>query len=59
MELYNSRGVHWVDPTGKPESDLAEKYRLQAETLEIAGFHRLPPPRFEIWRNRTTAKHRG
>lgn len=40
-ELSNSRGVHWIDPTGKPERELAEKYRGQAETLEIAGYHRL------------------
>jgi hypothetical protein len=40
-ELYNSRGVHWVDPTGKPEKELANKYRTQAEAVENAGYHRL------------------
>jgi len=40
-ELFNSRGVHWVDPTGKPERELAKKYRKQAEEIEAAGFHRL------------------
>jgi len=40
-ELYNSRGVHWVDPTGKPEKELADKYRAQAEAVENAGYHRL------------------
>jgi hypothetical protein len=40
-ELYNSRGVHYVDPTGKPERDLAEKYRAQAEAVEHAGYQRL------------------
>lgn len=39
--IYNSRGVHWVDPTGKPEKDLAEKYRRKAEDVEGAGFQRL------------------
>jgi hypothetical protein len=39
-ELYNSRGVHYVDPTGKPEKDLADKYRVQAEAVEDAGYHR-------------------
>lgn len=39
-ELYNSRGVHYVDPTGKPERDLAEKYRAQAEAVEDVGYHR-------------------
>jgi len=37
---YNSRGVHWVDPTGKPEKELAEQYRRKAEDVENAGFHR-------------------
>lgn len=39
--LYNSRGVHMVDPSGKPEMDLAEKYEKKAEDAENAGFHRL------------------
>lgn len=29
-EVINSRGVHWVDPTGAPEKALSEKYRKQA-----------------------------
>ncbi len=37
---YNSRGVHWVDPTGKPERELAEQFRDKAEEIENAGFHR-------------------
>lgn len=40
-ELYNSRGGHWVDPTGKPERELAARYRTQAEAVENAGYHRL------------------
>jgi hypothetical protein len=40
-ELYNSRGAHWVDPTGAPERELASKYRAQAEAVENAGYHRL------------------
>ncbi len=40
-ELYNSRGAHWVDPTGAPERELATKYRAQAEAVEHAGYHRL------------------
>lgn len=39
--LYNSLGVHWVDPTGKPERELAEEYRRKAEEVENAGFQRL------------------
>lgn len=40
-ELFNSRGVHWIDPSGKPERELATKYRRQAEEVETAGYHRL------------------
>lgn len=40
-ELYNSRGAHWVDPSGAPERELATKYRAQAEAIENAGYHRL------------------
>src|SRR6185369_14994985 len=39
--LLNSRGAHYVDPTGAPERELAGKYRNQAEDVESAGFHRL------------------
>jgi hypothetical protein len=38
--IHNSRGVYFVDPTGKPEKDLAEKYRGKAEDVENAGFQR-------------------
>ena len=37
---YNSRGVHWVDPTGKSENELAEQFRSKAEKIENEGFHR-------------------
>lgn len=37
---YNSRGVHWVDPTGKPEKELAEQFRFKAEEAENEGFQR-------------------
>jgi len=37
---YNSRGVHWVDPTGKPEKEMAEQFRRKAEDVENAGFQR-------------------
>jgi len=40
MGLYNSRGVHWIDPTGKPERELAEQFRSKAEDVENAGFQR-------------------
>ena len=37
---YNARGFHWVDPTGKPERELAEQFRSKAEEIENAGFQR-------------------
>ena len=40
MGIWNSRGFHDVDPTGKPEKELAAKYRQQAEDVENAGFQR-------------------
>jgi hypothetical protein len=39
--IFNSRGVHWVDPSGKPELGLSTKYKKQAEDAENAGYHRL------------------
>lgn len=41
IELYNSRGVHWVDPSGSQEEELAALQRRRAEELAAAGFHRL------------------
>lgn len=37
---YNSRGVHSVDPTGKPERELAEKFRSRAEDVDKLGCQR-------------------
>ena len=39
-EVYNSRGAHWVDPTGKPERELATHWREKAEAVENASFGR-------------------
>jgi hypothetical protein len=41
IEIFNSRGVHFVDPEGKPERDLANHYRNRAEEVEMRGYHRL------------------
>lgn len=38
--LYNLRGVHSVDPTGKPEKELADQFRRKAEEVENNGFQR-------------------
>jgi len=43
LEAIYSRGPHKVDPSGKPEMDLAEKYNRQAEEIENAGY-----PRFAV-----------
>jgi len=39
--IFNSRGVHPVDPSGKPELELSAKYGKQAEEAENAGYQRL------------------
>lgn len=39
--IRNSRGAHMVDPEGKPEIVLAEKYRQRADEVENAGYQRL------------------
>jgi hypothetical protein len=39
--LFNLRGAYWVDPTGKPERELAAKYQTQAEAVENVGYVRL------------------
>jgi hypothetical protein len=39
-EAYNSRGLHIIDPTGKPEKELAEQYRRKADEVENAGYQR-------------------
>lgn len=41
MGIINSRGAHWVDPTGKPEKELATKYRQQANDVENHEYQRL------------------
>ena len=40
LEIYNSRGVHTVDPEGKPEMALSEKWKKRAEVAENEGFPR-------------------
>ncbi len=40
MESINLRGFYKVDPTGKPEKELAEKFRNKADEIENAGFQR-------------------
>lgn len=39
-EAFNSRGAHWVDPTGSPERELANHWREKANAVENAGYPR-------------------
>lgn len=41
LAVYNSRGVHRVDPTGAPEKELYATFTKRAEEVENAGYHRL------------------
>lgn len=36
----NSRGVYSIDPTGKPELELAEQFQKKADDVENAGYQR-------------------
>lgn len=38
LGIYNQRGVRWIDPEGKPELQLAEKYKERAEIAESMGY---------------------
>jgi len=40
-ELFNARGVHWVDPSGGAELGLARQLRDKADSVENAGFAHL------------------
>ena len=40
MGIQNQRGVHWVDPEGKPELELAKKYSIYAKAAEERGYSR-------------------
>ena len=40
LGAFNQRGVHWVDPEGKPEKELAAQYIKRAEAVESLGYSR-------------------
>jgi len=40
LGILNSRGVHWIDPTGTPEKELAKKYRQREDDIELIGYYR-------------------
>lgn len=41
MAVYNSRGVHFIDPEAKPEFKLSEVYQSKSEALELLGYQRI------------------
>lgn len=41
IAIVNSRGAHFIDPTGEPERHLAEKYRQLANSVENIGYQRI------------------
>jgi hypothetical protein len=41
IAVFNSRGAHFVDPTGKPEFGLASQYGKRADEVENAGYQRV------------------
>ncbi len=47
-EVFNSRGVYTVDPSGKPEKELANSWRQKAEEIEKHGFIRFATSLKEI-----------
>ncbi len=47
-EVFNSRGAHVVDPSGKPERELATQWRQKADDLENEGFARFATTLKEI-----------
>ena len=40
LGVINQRGVHWVDPKGKEELELAEDYKTRANIAESRGYSR-------------------
>ena len=38
--MIGQRGVHWIDPEGKPEFKLAEDYENRANNAESRGYSR-------------------
>ena len=40
LGIVNQRGVHWVDPEGREEKELARTYQKRAENVEKLGYSR-------------------
>ena len=48
---FNSRGVHVIDPAGRPEKELAKQWQEKAEQIENAGFNRFATTLREMAKN--------
>ncbi|MEQ8268300.1 MAG: hypothetical protein RH982_13985 [Parvibaculum sp.] len=46
--VFNSRGAHWIDPSGKPEYELSEEYAQRAAEVELVGLPRFAETLREI-----------
>ena len=40
LGVLNQRGVHWLDPEGKEERELASKFESRANSIEELGYSR-------------------
>lgn len=40
LGIINQRGVHFVDPSGKPELKLSDEYKEKADFVEAKGYSR-------------------
>ena len=48
LQTLNARGAHWVDPTGKPEDELAGLYDGRAADADAEGYPRLASTMREV-----------
>ena len=64
-EVVNSRGAHYIDPTGEPERKIAQRYRQKAEDVENLGYQRFATELrrlangYDREAERIVAEHRG
>lgn len=59
LEIYNSRGVHTIDPEGKDEIALSEKWKKRAEVAENEGYPRFGAKLREVSESYVREAHRN
>lgn len=59
LGIINQRGVHYVDPEGKPELELAEENRQKAAIAEAKGYSRFADIFIEIAAQYESEAHRN